>query len=415
MIATSRPSALRAFAHQRARARRDRTRVPCEKLRRTTSTPAASMRCSTAGSLQAGPSVATILVLRGTVNPLRIGLRSRAMLRGIRRAVGNARRNEVPLEYVPAMNGRRIDRSMADNPGASTCACNAICARAARCRDGAGVRRTRRGLRRAGREEGLHAAVVHDGRRQDAQGRQGRLRDVRQAQRGRRQRDLRPAFLHRHFARRRQVQGRPTRRPATGTRSSAPAGRSTPTSISSSAPTRSPTSTRRTRTSTTTGSGDRSIPTPASPTAMTFPGRDVSRLGARAQGAARLARRQEAAGGRRRVGRLDPGDGVGGAVSRTSSQRVVHVIGPGFDIHPYVIEMLDVWITADQARPEVEQRRLLRPRRARSTAWRKALKIMTITTRAFGWAEKTFGYKWADAAKDPGGGDGQRASRSRTR
>ena len=23
--------------------------------------------------------------------------------------------------------------------------------------------------------------------------------------------------------------------------------------------------------------------------------------------------------------------------------RVVHVIGPGFDIHPYVIELLDVW------------------------------------------------------------------------
>ena len=26
---------------------------------------------------------------------------------------------------------------------------------------------------------------------------------------------------------------------------------------------------------------------------------------------------------------------------------------------------------------------------------------MTITTRSFGWAEKTFGYKWADPAKNP--------------
>jgi LmbE family N-acetylglucosaminyl deacetylase len=40
---------------------------------------------------------------------------------------------------------------------------------------------------------------------------------------------------------------RPTRRPATGTRSSAPVGRSTPTSSSSSAPMRSPTSTSRIR------------------------------------------------------------------------------------------------------------------------------------------------------------------------
>src|SRR5678815_1784972 len=38
--------------------------VPCEKLRRTTSTPARTMRSRTAGSLEAGPSVATILVLR---------------------------------------------------------------------------------------------------------------------------------------------------------------------------------------------------------------------------------------------------------------------------------------------------------------------------------------------------------------
>ena len=25
-------------------------------------------------------------------------------------------------------------------------------------------------------------------------------------------------------------------------------------------------------------------------------------------------------------------------------ERVVHVIGPGFDIHPYVIELVDEWI-----------------------------------------------------------------------
>ena len=98
MIATSRPSLLRALAHQRARARRGRRRAPCEKLRRTTSTPAASMRCRTAGSLQAGPSVATILVLRGTMALLRV---CRPRIRPRRRASSQAlrdRRQRLALE-----------------------------------------------------------------------------------------------------------------------------------------------------------------------------------------------------------------------------------------------------------------------------------------------------------------------------
>ena len=70
MIADLAAELLRALAHQRARARRGRTRAPCEKLRRTTSTPAASMRDRTAGELHAGPSVATILVLRDTFDIL---------------------------------------------------------------------------------------------------------------------------------------------------------------------------------------------------------------------------------------------------------------------------------------------------------------------------------------------------------
>jgi len=81
-------------------------------------------------------------------------------------------------------------------------------------------------------------------------------------------------------------------------------------------------------------------------------------------------------------------------------QRVVHVIGPGFDIHPYVVQMLDLWTMSIMA----------------DARWNKgdyygreepvdgiavALMNVTITTRALGWAEKTFGYKWADAAKNP--------------
>ncbi|MEP7182981.1 MAG: homoserine O-acetyltransferase [Betaproteobacteria bacterium] len=81
-------------------------------------------------------------------------------------------------------------------------------------------------------------------------------------------------------------------------------------------------------------------------------------------------------------------------------ERVVHVIGPGFDIHPYVIQMLDVWATPIML----------------DARWNKgdyygrdepvdgvavALMNVTITARSFGWAEKAFGYKWADPAKNP--------------
>ncbi len=81
-------------------------------------------------------------------------------------------------------------------------------------------------------------------------------------------------------------------------------------------------------------------------------------------------------------------------------ERVVHVIGPGFDIHPYVVQLLDVW----SAPIMVDAR------------WNKgdyygrdepvdgvavALMNVTITARSFGWAERTFGYKWADPAKNP--------------
>jgi homoserine O-acetyltransferase len=80
--------------------------------------------------------------------------------------------------------------------------------------------------------------------------------------------------------------------------------------------------------------------------------------------------------------------------------RVVHVIGPGFDISPYVIEMLDVWTTPIRLDPKWNAGDYYgRDEPAEGVA--NALKIITITTRAPGWAEKAFGYKPADAAKDP--------------
>jgi len=80
--------------------------------------------------------------------------------------------------------------------------------------------------------------------------------------------------------------------------------------------------------------------------------------------------------------------------------RVVHIIGPGFDIGPYVIEMLDVWTTPIRLDPKWNGGDYYgRDEPVEGVA--NALKIITITTRAPGWAEKTFGYKPADAAKAP--------------
>ena len=151
----------------------------------------------------------------------------------------------------------------------------------------------------------------------------------------------------------------------------------------------------------TTTTGPASInPDTGKPYAHVVSRRDVRRFGARAQGAARLARREEAAGGRRRVGRLDPGDAVGARNTPTSSQRVVHVIGPGFSIHPYVIELVDEWILPIKLDPKWNNGDYY-GRDEPLDGLAQGLKIVTISTRAFGWAEKTFGYKWADAAKDP--------------
>ena len=82
-------------------------------------------------------------------------------------------------------------------------------------------------------------------------------------------------------------------------------------------------------------------------------------------------------------------------------QRVVHVIGPGFDISPYVIEMIDVWMTPIRMDPKWNGGDYY-GRDEPLDGVANALKIITITTRAHGWANTTFGYKPADAAKDPG-------------
>ena len=80
--------------------------------------------------------------------------------------------------------------------------------------------------------------------------------------------------------------------------------------------------------------------------------------------------------------------------------RVVHVIGPGFDIHPYVIEIINMWTTPIMLDARWKGGDYY-GREEPLDGVAVALENVTITTRAPGWAEKTFGYKWADAAKNP--------------
>jgi len=80
--------------------------------------------------------------------------------------------------------------------------------------------------------------------------------------------------------------------------------------------------------------------------------------------------------------------------------RVVHVIGPGFALSPYVLEMLDVWAMPVRLDPKWNNGDYY-GKDEPVTGTAQALKIITITARAHGWADKTFGYKWADPSKDP--------------
>ena len=80
--------------------------------------------------------------------------------------------------------------------------------------------------------------------------------------------------------------------------------------------------------------------------------------------------------------------------------RVIHVIGPGFDIHPYVVGLLDVWVTPIRLDSRWNNGDYY-GKEEPVDGVAQALKIVTLTARHYGWAEKTFGYKLADEKKDP--------------
>jgi homoserine O-acetyltransferase/O-succinyltransferase len=80
--------------------------------------------------------------------------------------------------------------------------------------------------------------------------------------------------------------------------------------------------------------------------------------------------------------------------------RVVHVIGPGFEVHPYVLELLDTWVLPIRLDPKWNNGDYYGGAEPLD-GLAQALKIVAVSSRADGWTEKTFGYKWADPAKDP--------------
>src|SRR5688572_10638056 len=106
MMATVRPTLDEISLTSVARLRWS-SAVPCEKFSRTTSTPARTMRSSTAGSDDAGPRVATILVLRSifpSVSSCYVGSATSRCL-PLRHLVQDLRR--VPRHLRPAGEGKQ--------------------------------------------------------------------------------------------------------------------------------------------------------------------------------------------------------------------------------------------------------------------------------------------------------------------
>jgi homoserine O-acetyltransferase/O-succinyltransferase len=81
-------------------------------------------------------------------------------------------------------------------------------------------------------------------------------------------------------------------------------------------------------------------------------------------------------------------------------ERVIHVIGPGLDIHPYVIGLLELWMMPIKMDPNWKGGDYFGgPEPNEGVA--QALKTVTLTALHFGWAEKVHGYKWAGEGKNP--------------
>ena len=81
-------------------------------------------------------------------------------------------------------------------------------------------------------------------------------------------------------------------------------------------------------------------------------------------------------------------------------ERVIHVIGPGLDIHPYVIGLLDIWMMPIKLDPNWKNGDYFGGTEPNEGV-AQSLKTVTLTALHFGWAEKVHGYRWAAEGKNP--------------
>ncbi|HEX9397631.1 MAG TPA: homoserine O-acetyltransferase [Burkholderiales bacterium] len=81
-------------------------------------------------------------------------------------------------------------------------------------------------------------------------------------------------------------------------------------------------------------------------------------------------------------------------------ERVIPVIPGGLEANPYLIEMLNTWAAPIVNDPKWNGGDYYgREEPVKGLA--EALKLVTLNARHYGWADKTFGRKWATADKDP--------------
>jgi homoserine O-acetyltransferase len=81
-------------------------------------------------------------------------------------------------------------------------------------------------------------------------------------------------------------------------------------------------------------------------------------------------------------------------------QRVVHVIGPGFTINPWVIGLADLWTTPIRLDPNWNGGDYY-GRTPPSAGLAQALKLVTLTGRHWGWAARTYGHAPGKAGPGP--------------
>ncbi|MGL4576542.1 MAG: E22 family MetX-like putative esterase [Burkholderiaceae bacterium] len=81
-------------------------------------------------------------------------------------------------------------------------------------------------------------------------------------------------------------------------------------------------------------------------------------------------------------------------------ERAIAVISPGLSISPWAIGLLEAWVAPIKQDPKWNGGDYY-GKEEPLDGIAQALKLVTITARHWGWAEKTFGYKPADAAKNP--------------